>query len=92
MSETGLTLAKANRLSYTTHSGYIFLRELVCCVGDEKTGFSYGTITDNHTFDGLHSDLRFVVRRATKRTRRAVERVLNERMISERLGIPLSIN
>ena len=35
-------------------SGYVGGRELVCCVGDEKTCFTHGSVADHHTFDLRH--------------------------------------
>lgn len=37
-----------------TYGWYIFRRKLVSCVRYEQTSLTDGTITDDHTLDGLH--------------------------------------
>jgi len=37
-----------------THSWYVFLRELVRCVGNEKTGLSHRSVANHYALDRLH--------------------------------------
>lgn len=37
-----------------THSWYVFLRELVCSVGNQKTGLSYCSVANHYALDRLH--------------------------------------
>ena len=50
----GSRLASRLNVAASTHRRNILLRKLVSRVRDEKTSFSYCSVPDNHTFNGLH--------------------------------------